>query len=880
MATTAARRRLSAEEVERALDNGRLRVHYQPCYDLRTGAMVAVEALARIADPDSGELLTPDAFLDAIEKTGLITRLDAMVFAIAAPQVAHWRTRDGGSRLCLAINLSAADLDDPGLADRFVDVAARAGLPLDAVIVELTETLLSQTGRGHEQVLSTLADLGCNITLDDFGTGNASFDYLRRFRVDGIKVDRSFVQFLGTGGPQERMAESLLRFCLSLGVHVVAEGIERPQQVAALRRLGCALGQGFLMSRPLGVVEFDALFAREGGTSSALAPPAAAATLPDVPVRRPPERAQTLDRVATSALAALVCLALVAIAVIAVSDRRANEASLGASAQQRLTAVDALAARQVDVQLGRMRDEVAASARSADVRRALSDRDPALISASLATLGSAATDVFSSSLYDARGNLIALAPELDPTLVGRNFAYRDWYVGARDADGAYVSQAFQLLVSGRPWALAVAAAVRSGDGSTSGYVVATMTLTALQEQLADVLDHHGISVTLVDSRGVTLAAPGDRIGQPTSDPRLTGRREAASGPGDEAVWAVHEVAAIGGWLLAEQPSTAALGGTGDGRMSTGVLLVVVGAALVLVMLWLGGDRRRRRLKTELRDAHDWLMSIMTATPTPLVITDGSDQVHLANPAAGALLAVPVESLVGHDLTSWLPTRDQPESEGGGFQATIVDTRGEVRVVDVRTQEVGGPGGELMYLHALVDVTPHRQEQDRLRAEGRVDPLTGIGNRLDLDEALTAALAPGGPTYALVMLDLDGFKGVNDLLGHAVGDSLLCAVAESLVGATARQDSVTRIGGDEFMLLVRVDHPGQCAGLAARMRGVVQGAIDAHSSSDHVRVGVSVGAVPVGADTDAAELMRRADQRMYEEKRTGRASVNHRASGAP
>ncbi|WP_182377481.1 EAL domain-containing protein [Nocardioides sp. WS12] len=876
--TTTAARRLSVEEVEHALDTGCLQVHYQPCYDLRTGEIVAVEALARILDPASGELLAPDAFLGVIEETGLITRLDAMVFAMAAPQVAHWRTRPAGTRLCLAINLSAADLDDPGLTDRVVSVAARAGLPLEAVIVELTETLLSRTDRGHEQVLSTLADLGCNITLDDFGTGNASFDYLRRFRVDGIKVDRSFVQFLGTGAPQERMAESLVRFCLSLGVHVVAEGIERPQQVAALRRLGCALGQGFLMSRPLDVIAFEALLAVEGGTSSALVHPAAAVTLQEVSVRRPSARSNSLDRVATTALAALLCLALVGIAVIAIADRRGNQASLDASAQQRLEAVDALAARQVDVQLGGLRDVVAAYARSDDVRSALTERDPGLITTSLAALGSATTGVFSSSLYDASGDLIALAPRPEPGLVGRNFAYRDWYVGARDAEGAYVSNAFQLLASGRPWALAVAAAVRAENGRITGYVVATMALTALQAQLDDVLDHHGISVTLVDSRDVTLAAPDGRIGLPTSDPRLAARREDSSDPGDDAVWSVHEVAAIGGWLLAEQPSAAALGSR-DGRLSTGILLVVVGAALVMVLLWLGADGRRRRLKSDLRDANDWLMSIMTATPTPLVITDGSDLVHLANPAAGALLAVPLESLVGQDLTSWLPTRDQPEVEGGGFQARIVDARGEVRLLDVRSQEVGGPLGELMYLHALVDVTPHRQEQDRLRAKGRVDPLTGIGNRLVLDDALAAALTPGGSTYALVMLDLDGFKGVNDLLGHAAGDSLLCAVAESLSGATARQDSVTRIGGDEFMLVVRVEHPDECSGLAVRLRAVVQRAIDVHSSSGHVRVGVSVGAVLVSDETDATELMRRADQLMYDEKRAGRLSARtHRAAG--
>jgi EAL domain-containing protein (putative c-di-GMP-specific phosphodiesterase class I) len=248
---------LTATELERALDRGDLVAVYQPCYDLRTGALVAVEALARIRDPLSGELRGPASFIETAEASGLVGRLDRTMMEQAFDRLAAWRDEPGSEGLCVAINVSPADLDDPHLADRIAGAAERAGIPLDAVIVELTETLLSDAERGHDRVLAAISDLGCNVTLDDFGTGNASFAYLLRFRVDGIKIDRSFVQLLGSGGTTENVAESLVRFCLSLGVHVVAEGIEEPSQVEALRRLGCPFGQGFLMGRPATADDLD-----------------------------------------------------------------------------------------------------------------------------------------------------------------------------------------------------------------------------------------------------------------------------------------------------------------------------------------------------------------------------------------------------------------------------------------------------------------------------------------------------------------------------------------------------------------------------------------------------------------------------------------------
>jgi diguanylate cyclase (GGDEF)-like protein len=873
MASNAAQT-ISAEQVARALAQGDVVVHYQPCYDLRTGEMVAVEALARLRDRDTGELIAPSVFLDVLEESGLIVHLDEMVLAAAADQVARWRELPAGRRLCLAVNLSPADLDDPMLPTRFREATEAAGLPLDAVIVELTETLLSRTGQGHEQVLADLSALGCNVTLDDFGTGNASFDYLRRFEVQGVKIDRSFVQFLGGGGPHERMSESLVRFCLSLGVHVVAEGIERPRHVAALRRLGCPFGQGFLMSRPLDAEAVGTLLRDE------VVPPALAyvddpVVLPALTTDPEATRAPARERVVPRVLAGLVSLVLVLVAVLALESRADTDASLTGAAQNRLAAIDTLAARGVDSRLSALRDVVTTFSRSQSVRRAVVTRDRERMDLALETLTSSTSGAFNTSLYDASGTMLDLAPPQNhPDVIGRNFSFREWYRPAGASDVAYVSQAYQLMTADRTWAIAVAAAIRERDGTIRGYVVATVALSGLQAEMQALFRQYGVSVKVTDRHGTTLADSSGRIGVPSDDPRLTGHVMTsdgeAEGERDGRLWAVAEVSSIGGWLLVEQDRDAAVGHTSGGNdpVMTGLLL---GTGFVVVLLWLGTDARRRRLKTDLRSANAWLTSILGATPTPVLVSDADDRVHRANPAAAALLGVPVDSLPGQSLTSWLSTRDQPATDGGAFTATVVTRAGDVRLVEVRVRELTGPKGEPMRLHSLIDVTPHRQEQDRLRAQSRVDPLTGVANRIALQEALAAALAPGRPPFALVMMDLDGFKSVNDELGHAAGDSVLCAVADVLAAAVQPADTVARVGGDEFVLVVRLDTTAHShLVVAERLRMRVQDTLDAHPFALQVGVGVSVGSVLVGADgTGADELLRLADVRMYDAKRRRR-----------
>jgi EAL domain-containing protein (putative c-di-GMP-specific phosphodiesterase class I) len=240
-----------ASDLDAALDAGLLTIAYQPVVSLATGEVVAAEALARLHDPATGQVLAPDVFIPLAEATGRIARIDRMVLAAAVAEAARWRSVLGSRPFSIGVNLSVAGLSEAGLADYISTTCAAAGLPCNAVVIEVTETALSVAGDGHEDVLRAVHELGCNVTMDDFGTGYSSLSHLTRFPIDGIKIDRRFVWDIGTSGRGGLVPGALVRLGRDLGLHVVAEGVETPQQLAALQDAGCPFAQGHLISPPL-----------------------------------------------------------------------------------------------------------------------------------------------------------------------------------------------------------------------------------------------------------------------------------------------------------------------------------------------------------------------------------------------------------------------------------------------------------------------------------------------------------------------------------------------------------------------------------------------------------------------------------------------------
>jgi EAL domain-containing protein (putative c-di-GMP-specific phosphodiesterase class I) len=229
--------------------------------ELGTGAVVAVEALVRWRHPDRG-LLLPAAFISAAEETGLIRAIGCQVLEQACMQGAAWQRRHPStSPLAVSVNLSVNQLHHPELVEQVASALERSRLDPGSLILEITETVLLQDlERG---MLTRLKQLGVQIAIDDFGTGYSSLHYLRRFPIDILKIDKSFVDDIAE--PNETpLARAIIDLGDSLNMRVIAEGVEHEAQVIQLADLGCRWCQGYYFSRPQAVSELDALLAVNG----------------------------------------------------------------------------------------------------------------------------------------------------------------------------------------------------------------------------------------------------------------------------------------------------------------------------------------------------------------------------------------------------------------------------------------------------------------------------------------------------------------------------------------------------------------------------------------------------------------------------------------
>ena len=249
--------RLETEvELRRAITAGELLLHYQPVVDLGSGALVGLEALLRWQHPTRG-LVMPSEVIPIAEESGLIVPLGEWVLEQACRQLASWHAHAPG--LTLAVNLSGSQIAHSEVVERFGAVLDATGVDPSCISLEITESVLMRDAQQALGVLRALKGLGVRLSIDDFGTGYSSLSYLKRFPVDVLKVDRSFVDGLGSDRDGEAIVRAVIALARSLGMSVVAEGIETPLQLHALQQLDCAYGQGFLLGTPLSVVETTAL---------------------------------------------------------------------------------------------------------------------------------------------------------------------------------------------------------------------------------------------------------------------------------------------------------------------------------------------------------------------------------------------------------------------------------------------------------------------------------------------------------------------------------------------------------------------------------------------------------------------------------------------
>jgi diguanylate cyclase (GGDEF)-like protein/PAS domain S-box-containing protein len=255
---TAAHQRLALEsDLRSALERGEFVLHYQPQLDLRTGKIVGVEALTRWRHPQRG-LVGPANFVAAAEENGLINPIGEWALREACRQVAEWR-RMGHANLQVAVNFSPQQFRRSDLAEMVARTLEQEQLPAGSLEIEITENFIIQHAEQTVDRLAALSQIGVQLSIDDFGTGYSSLSYLKRFPIDNLKIDQSFVRDITTDPDDAAIITAIVAMAHSLALVVIAEGVETAEQLAFLKRLGCDRAQGYYFSRPLPAAELAQL---------------------------------------------------------------------------------------------------------------------------------------------------------------------------------------------------------------------------------------------------------------------------------------------------------------------------------------------------------------------------------------------------------------------------------------------------------------------------------------------------------------------------------------------------------------------------------------------------------------------------------------------
>jgi diguanylate cyclase (GGDEF)-like protein len=234
-----------------AIEDQQFDLHYQPIVALPSRRIVGFEALVRWRHPLRG-LISPDEFIPLAEATGLIVPLGRLVTVEACRRLREWRASGPGREgLTISVNVSPRQAVEPGFAAEVKDILARTRLEPSALVLEITESLTLHESATSDGSLRQLRDLGVQLAIDDFGTGFSALEYFKRFTVQGLKIDRSFVDGLGRSREDTAIVTATLAFAAALDLVVTAEGVETQDQLERLEALGCQQAQGFLFSRPV-----------------------------------------------------------------------------------------------------------------------------------------------------------------------------------------------------------------------------------------------------------------------------------------------------------------------------------------------------------------------------------------------------------------------------------------------------------------------------------------------------------------------------------------------------------------------------------------------------------------------------------------------------
>jgi diguanylate cyclase (GGDEF)-like protein/PAS domain S-box-containing protein len=884
-------------EVTAGLDGGEFEVWYQPVVRPGNGTMVKVEALVRWRHPERG-LLLPAAFLEAVERSPLIVALDDHVLRTASRQVAAWRAGPA-PRLELAVNLSVRDLVDDTLADRVGDALAASGLPAHALWLEVTETALATEPDAAILALQALRGLGVRLSLDDFGTGFAHLVQLRRFPVQAVKIDRGFVAGMSTDPSDAAIVRSVIGLGRELGLTVVAEGVETEAERLALVELRCDLAQGYLFGRPVPAADLP------------LAAAARAGLVPHEDLRScATERVEALCSCAVmdtapeagfdevAALASRLCDAPIAIVCLVDEDRQWFKARVGIDIGETppawgfcrlvvdtracLVVPDALEDprfadnpfvladphirsyagvplvlsdghavgtlcvidRQPRVFADRQLEDLASLARQVttqlELRRTANGLHETRRSLEQARAGLDDQERYLRAVVDSSRDIICrITPEGVVEMASDGMRH---LLGVDP--GTYIGRSAMDLVHEDDLALALTTLASTAASLGKAEPIRLRALHASGsfvpvEVVANTIEEHDgqrrIVVTISDMR--------------SGHPAPTSGADGGVTPSDEV-----------GLLRAIIETQRLVNAQADNLDEVMSIIVgrtqdLTGASGAVVELCEGDDMVQRAVAGDLAD-HLGLRLPMAASLSGMCVMGGQ-----------ALVCEDAETdpRVDRDACRRMGIRSMvvvPLTPGGD---TCV---GVLKAVSREPNAFASSVRQTLEMMAEFLGTSIRNaaEFEHRAHQATHDALTGLPNRVLFTDRLEGALARyqrSGVPVALMFIDLDGFKAVNDRLGHHAGDIVLVTVAQRLSARLRVGDTVARLGGDEYVLLCEGLHEFSVAALAARIGANIERPIRVEAASIQVRASVGFA---IAQPTDTAKtLLARADVAMYFEK---------------
>jgi EAL domain-containing protein (putative c-di-GMP-specific phosphodiesterase class I) len=266
MSTFFPERLLLENDLRRAIARGEFELHYQPKVDVETGRVVGMEALLRWRHATRG-LVAPAEFIPIAEDCGAIVEIGEWVLGEACRQNVRWQ-RAGAPQLRVAVNISGVQFRQPDLLDTIAQALAASGLHPECLEIEITESVIMQDPSQMIVVLERLSKMGVHVSIDDFGTGYSSLSYLKRFPLDKLKIDRSFIRDISSDTEDAAITRAIIGLAHNLRLKVVAEGVETREQLEFLRTLGCDEYQGYYKSKPVPAAEFQRLILGSNETTT------------------------------------------------------------------------------------------------------------------------------------------------------------------------------------------------------------------------------------------------------------------------------------------------------------------------------------------------------------------------------------------------------------------------------------------------------------------------------------------------------------------------------------------------------------------------------------------------------------------------------------